>query len=88
MSILEVSAAKRRDFRNSKDAPEVPRRGSTKNRKKTCKKAPDKEHAYRVEPYKGIASLPCHVCVYCGHIELDVSKPRKMANGSCLWQAL
>lgn len=51
MSILEVSATRRRDFRNSKDAPEVPRRSSNKNRKKTCKKAPDKEHAYRVEPF-------------------------------------
>ena len=72
MSEFDVMAAERRDFRHCKGDPEVPPHRNRNNRRKVCKKSPDKEHAYRekteeIIPGRMFTEL---TCVHCGRIVL------------------
>ena len=73
MSESDIEAAKRRDFRNAKDAPEAPRhRGK---RTKSCKRSPDKIHTFEATEARwdnpGFTWVD-YRCVYCGKRDLSL----------------
>lgn len=65
MSILDVNAAARRNFRHDHGTGEVPPIRGKRNRK-VCKKSPSREHDYRPAPRFGIESAAWGKCQHCG----------------------
>lgn len=82
LSEFDLQSAQRRDFRNSKSDPEIPRHRRRGNRKKVCKKSPDKEHTYILEDRFPTAmfSFKELKCVYCGRIEFGSTTNLRMAD--------
>lgn len=71
MSEWDKNSADRRDFRNSKDGPEVIKHRRKRN-KKQCKKNQNKEHEFETTEVYIVGTKIRWIelkCVHCGKIE-------------------